>query len=196
MGGYHVGLTGGLASGKSTVAHLFAACGADIIDADAVVAELTAAGTVALTQLQQAVGDWVLTEDGAYNRALVRQKIFDDPALRQQIEAVLHPLVRERIREHLQAAAGPYAIAVIPLLFESEGWADYFQRIIVVECLPELQIERAQRRDGLQDAHKIIAAQLPAQQRRLHADDIIENNGDLLQLFDAVYRIHRRLCAG
>ncbi|MCH9758349.1 MAG: dephospho-CoA kinase [Proteobacteria bacterium] len=193
MSAYVVGLTGGLASGKSTVAHLFAACGVTVVDADAVVAELTAAGGVALPLLQQAVGDWVLTDKGEYNRPLVRQKIFTQPVLRAQIEAVLHPLATEILQQRLAAATSAYAVGVIPLLFESDSWVDYFHQVVVVDCDYSLQLQRANARDGKQDAADIIAVQLSAAERRQRADIVIENNEELPVLFNAVYALHQKL---
>ena len=196
MSAYQVGLTGGLASGKSTVAHLFAACGIEIVDADAVVGELTACGGEALPLLSAQVGDWVLTADGAYNRTAVREKIFHQTALKNKIEAVLHPLVRRYMQQRLAAAASPYVIGIIPLLFEDgDEWTQHFQRTIVVDCRYQVQLERANRRDSRQDAEHIIAAQMPAAERLRRADDVIDNNGTLPQLFIAVYRLHEQLLA-
>ena len=199
MSAYRVGLTGGLACGKSTVAEQLAAHGAYVCDADTIVGELTAAGGAALPLLQQAVGDWVVAADGSYDRAAVRERIFADSdagsALRRQIEAVLHPLVRQETKKRLEEATAPYGVAVIPLLFESDGWAGYFRRVVVVDCAREVQVARANARDKKQDAARIIAAQMDAAERRRRADEVLENNGDLPLLQSAVRALHERLLA-
>lgn len=174
---------------------MLAAHGVEVCDADAVVGALTAADGRALPLLRQAVGEWVVAADGGYDRRAVRERIFEDAALRRRVEAVLHPLVREDIRRRLAAAQSPYAVAMIPLLFESDGWADYFQRVVVVDCAREVQIARANARDKKQDAERIIAAQIAAEERRRRADELIENNGDEEELRRAVQQLHERLLA-
>lgn len=195
MSAYRVGLTGGLACGKSTVAEHLAACGAEVFDADAIVHALTARGSAALQQLRCALGDWILAPDGSYHRAAVREKIFTQPALRKEIEGILHPLVQQELRRRLHAAASPYAVAVIPLLFESGNWEGFFHHIVAVDCTHAAQVARAQQRDRTQDAERIIAVQLPAAERRRRADEVLENNGDLTQLAAAATALHQRLLA-
>lgn len=195
MSAYRVGLTGGIASGKSTAALFLAACGAAVQDADAVVEALTAPGGAALEALRREVGGWVLTPQGEYDRAAVRARIFSEAALRQKIEGVLHPLARQEMRVRLEAAGAAYAVGVIPLLFESGGWDGYFDAVVAVDCPREAQLARARARDGRDDAAHIIAAQLDAGERRRRADIVLENSGGYLALFAAAYRLHRRLRA-
>ena len=192
---YRVGLTGGIACGKSTVAEQLAGYGITVIDADAVVSELTAAGGFALPLLREQVGSWVIDSNGNYDRAAVRQQIFRRPALRRQIEAVLHPLVHQQMQQQIAAATGAYVLAVIPLLLESGDWRDYFQRVVVVDCSPECQQARVRQRDGRGDAGRIMQAQLTAAQRRRLADEVIDNNGDRDRLAVAVAGLHQRLLA-
>ena len=192
---YRVGLTGGLACGKSTAARHLRECGAEVFDADEIVRELTAKGGAALSELRAALGDWVLTADGAYNRPAVRARAFAEPQVREKIEAVLHPLVQQQMRARLHAAASPYAVAVIPLLFESGNWEGFFHHIVTVECPQEMQIARAAKRDGTQDARRIIAVQLPAAERRRRADEVLDNSGTPAELAAAAKALHQRLLA-
>ena len=187
-----VGLTGGLASGKSTAARAFAAADVTIVDADAVAAEITAADGAAVPALRRVLGDWAFDAAGVFRRDEVRRRVFADVAVRKRLEGVLHPLIRDVMRARLCAATSPYAIGVVPLLFESGGWANYFQRIVVVSCAPALQKTRAGLRDAAADATKIMATQFSAEERLKRADDIIDNNGDIAALEQAVAALHQQ----
>lgn len=188
-----VGLTGGIASGKSTVADLFQRRGVPVIDADRVAREVTLPHSEGLEAIIDAFGREVLTEDGELDRRGLRQRIFDQPELRTKLEAILHP----RIRRAMLAAAArlvtpPYVLFVIPLLFET-GQRDMVDRVLVIDCLEQLQIERSMQRDGIgeAEARSILAAQASREQRLAIADDLIVNTGDLARLEQQVDRLHR-----
>ena len=136
------------------------------------------------------MGDWAFAADGTLARAEVRRRVFSDAATRKLLEAALHPQIRACLRQRLQEATTPYAVGIVPLLFESGGWGVLFQRIAVVHCAPKLQRLRAARRDGAGDASAIMAAQLPGEERLRRADDIIDNGGDLPALAAAVAAMH------
>lgn len=188
-----VGLTGGIGSGKSTVCQLFTELGAPVIDADAIAHQLAAPGQAALGQLVTAFGSDILDQQGHLDRALLRKRIFRDEHLRKQLEAILHPLIRKRMREQLAAIEAPYVIVAIPLLFE-KGWQSEVDRILVVDADEALQLERAARRDGvsLQAVKKIMQSQVTRQHRRAAADDILQNDGGYSKLRGQVEELHKR----
>lgn len=194
------GLTGGLASGKSTASRLFAAEGAAVIDADEVGRELTAPGGAALPRLRKALGADMFDEGGDLRRAELRERAFSDPALRRRLEAALHPPIRREMLHRMRAAASlepPYVILSAPLLLESGMFAARCHRIAVVDCAVRVQIERARARDGVSAAHakRIIAAQMSRRDRLSHADDVIDNSGDKGALRKAVRALHRMYIA-
>ena len=189
---YCVGLTGGIGSGKSTVAAHFVRLGADLIDTDAIARELTAPGGAALPQLCAAFGQNILTADGALDRAAMRQRVFSDPAARQRLEAILHPRIRELALARSQASQAPYVLFDVPLLAESPTWQAHCARILVVDCPIELQINRVMARNGLPRAEveRILASQASRAQRLAIADDVIDNAGTLASLHAQVERLH------
>lgn len=191
-----VGLTGGIGSGKSTVAGLFAARGVTVIDADEISHELVAPGSAALREIVADFGRTVLAADGTLDRAALRQRVFDNPTERRRLEAILHPRVREEMRRRVLQAAGPYVLLVIPLLFES-GQRDLVDRVLVVDTETQAQIRRVQARSGLDDeaVRKILAAQIAPGERRARSDDVIENNADLAHLEREVARLHEKYMA-
>lgn len=186
-----VGLTGGIGSGKSTVAGLFAASGVTVVDADDIARELVAPGSAAYREIVAHFGDAVLSADGGLDRALLRERVFADPAERKRLEAILHPRVREEMERRALAARGPYVLLVIPLLFESDQ-IDLVDRILVVDADSQTQIRRVQARNGLgeEKIRRILAAQTGSAERRARADDVIENNADLAHLEREVARLH------
>lgn len=192
-GGFRVGLTGGIASGKSTVASLFAALGVPIIDADVVAREVVAVGTPLLARIATRLGAGVLARDGSLNRRAVRDLVFADPAARAALEALTHPAIREEVNRRAEAAKGPYSILAIPLLVE-KGSAYRIDRVLVVDCDESLQIRRLQARDGttLEQAQAILSAQATRGERLSAADDVIRNDGDLHALRDQVAALHAR----
>ncbi|MDR2219916.1 MAG: dephospho-CoA kinase [Methylobacillus sp.] len=190
-----VGLTGGIGSGKSEAARLFAAQGVTVIDTDAIAHELTAAGQPALTQLAAAFGAEVIAVDGSLNRAWLRKKAFSDRAAKQTLEDILHPLIHAEVATRLNANAdAPYRIIMVPLLFETGAYANLIDRSLVIDCDESLQISRAMARSKLTEAEvrAIMDTQCFREQRLALADDIIVNNGSLANLETQVREKHER----
>ncbi|GAA3895404.1 dephospho-CoA kinase [Halomonas cibimaris] len=199
-----IGLTGGIGSGKSTVARAFAACGAAWVDADDVAREIVAPGEPALAAIARRYGSGVLQPDGTLNRAALRERIFTEPAERAWLESVTHPRVRERLLAHLarleaDTARAPYVLLVSPLLFES-GQDALVKRCLVVDIPETMQIERTLSRDGSSPVQikAIMAAQLSRRERLSRGCDVIDNSADDAFMraqagaLDACYRILAR----
>jgi len=193
---YRVALTGGIACGKSTVTQLFAALGVSIVDTDLLAREVVAPGSALLPRIVGHFGDQVLQKDGSLDRAQLRERVFADPAERQWLESVTHPAIRELTDARCETATGPYVIVAIPLLVETQG-AKRFERVLVVDCEPELQLARLQARDGMTRAQatRMLAAQVSREQRLSVADDVIRNDGDIASLRDQVEKLHRQYLA-
>ncbi len=193
-----IGLTGGVASGKSTVAGMLTELGAVVIDADAIAREVVAAGTPGLDAVVAEFGEELLTEDGELDRPAMGRVVFHDDAARRRLEAIVHPLVFERYAEQ-EAAAPEGALVVhdIPLLVES-GRASEFDAVVVVDVPRELQVERMLRDRGwtLVDAEARIAAQATREQRLAVATHVIENTGTLEGLRARVAEVHAALTGG
>lgn len=190
-----VGLTGGIGSGKSTAARLFAELGADIIDTDVIAHELTATGQPTVAAIAERFGKECLTAEGALDRPALRQRVFNDKAAKTELEQLLHPLIRQAVRERLlQPTAASYRIVVVPLLFETGAYGDMIQRALVVDSPEELQIERAMARSRLSEAEvrAIMNAQLERQARLARADDVIVNDSDLEKLTKQVNQFHKK----
>jgi len=188
-----VALTGGIGSGKSTVAALFAALGVEVIDADAVSHALTAPGEPVVAEIARVFGGGLVDAAGALDRAALRRIVFADSRQRQRLEGLLHPRIRERMLAELATAAGPYALLVIPLLLET-GQTDLADRILVVDLPEPEQLRRVRLRSGLSDAEiqRILAAQVPRAVRLARADDVIDNAGPPEALGPQVEALHRR----
>src|SRR5262245_42965374 len=193
---YRVALTGGIASGKSTVANLFAARGASIVDTDLLAREVVAPGSPLLPRIAEHFGSLVLQKDGSLDRARLRELVFKNPAERQWLEGVTHPAIRELTDSRCETATGPYAIVAIPLLVETRG-THRFHRVLVVDCDPALQLARLQSRDGMtrEQAERMLAAQVSREQRLAVADDVIRNDGDIAALRDQVEKLHLQYSA-
>ncbi|MBY0576666.1 MAG: dephospho-CoA kinase [Gallionellaceae bacterium] len=190
-----VGLTGGIGSGKSTVAELFAKQGAGIVDTDAIAHCLTQAGGEAIPAIHAAFGGSYLMDDGALDRAKMRALIFSDSAAKQRLEGILHPLIREQAKAAMQQlSAKPYLILVVPLLPESQAFQQMVQRILVVDCGENTQVERVIRRSRMTEAEvrAIIARQTPRAERLQLADDVIRNTTTLESLNEQVAILHER----
>ncbi|MGM0542421.1 MAG: dephospho-CoA kinase [Pseudomonadota bacterium] len=190
-----VGLTGGIGSGKSTVARAFGERGIGWVDADDVAREVVAPGEPALADIRDRFGDRVITEDGSLDRAALRQIIFDAPEERHWLEQLTHPLIRERLVAalyHLQSGTSPYALLVSPLLFES-GQAALVERAIVVDVPTDMQLSRTLQRDGVSEANvrAILEAQMTREARLAKADDIIDNSLDIAHMQQQVARLDR-----
>lgn len=192
MSDYVVGLTGGIGSGKSTVADLFVAQGVPLVDTDAIAHELTAAGGAAMPALRDAFGPVIADAAGALDRAAMRRLVFADPLARSRLEGILHPLIRDLSAQRCRAAAAPYVILAVPLLVESGSYRERCQRILVVDCPEKLQIERVMARSGLsaEEAHAILAAQASREQRLAIADDVLVNDGERTILYPQVAALH------
>jgi dephospho-CoA kinase len=193
---YAVALTGGIGSGKSAVAERFAALGVTVVDADAISHALTAPGGTALDPIAAAFGAEVLSAATGLNRPLLRERVFADPAARRRLEAILHPMIRERMQAALAADQGPYALLAIPLLVET-GQTDLADRILVVDAAEAVRIARVGDRSGLtpEAARRIIASQASREARLAVADDVIDNNGALEALYPQVALLHERYLA-
>lgn len=191
-----IGLTGGIGSGKSTVARYFAELGVPIVDADVVARELVAPGSPALREIRAEFGDEVLRADGGLDRARLRELVFADAVRRRALEAILHPRVYAEMARRIAALAAPYCIAVVPLLLET-GRRDFVDRVLVVDAAEDVQRARAQRRDGAtaESVQAVMQSQLERSARRRAADDVIENHADLAALRQHVEALHRRYLA-
>ena len=198
MSRFVAAITGGIASGKSEVSRLFARLGIAVADADEIARSLVEPGQPALQEIVARFGADVLQPDGRLDRPALRRRIFDDESARRDLEAILHPRIRIALREACDAAVGPYAIAVIPLLAEGGGRIAYpwLARILVVDASREVQMQRLLRRDGVstEQAGRALAAQASREARLAIADDVIENSGGIaalapkVQALDALYR--------
>ena len=197
MSRYAIGLTGGIASGKSALGHHFEALGATLVDADVVAREVVEPGPV-LSAIAERFGMVILQPDGSLDRRALRELVFADEELRLALEAITHPAIRQRLQDRCQAAPGPYAVVAIPLLTEAGGRQAYpwLDRILLVDAPVELQRERLMARDGIDAAlaGRMIAAQASRAQRLAMADDVVTNDGDPAHLeasareLDARYR--------
>ncbi|MCQ4304953.1 dephospho-CoA kinase [Stutzerimonas frequens] len=186
-----LGLTGGIGSGKSAVAEQFASLGVHMVDADQAARWVVEPGRPALLQIAQHFGDVVLLPTGELNRAALRERIFADPAERQWLERLLHPLIRSEIADHLARADSPYAIMVSPLLIES-GQYRTVDRVLVVDVPEVLQIARTVARDQASEeqVRAILKVQAAREERLRHADDVLVNDRDLSWLRSEVERLH------
>ena len=190
-----IGLTGGIGSGKSTVAALFVGHGAGIVDTDAIAHRLTQAGGEAIEAIRTAFGDDYFTCDGALDRAKMRGLIFSDAAAKQRLERILHPLIRQHAKAQLQQLQGrPYILIVVPLLPESPAFRQLVQRVLVVDCDEDTQIARVIGRDKMTEAEvrTIIARQTPRAERLRLADEIIFNDAGMDNLGKQVSALHER----
>ena len=203
MSNFIVGLTGGIASGKSEVSHRFEALGIVVADADIAAREVVAQGSPVLAEIARRFGSDILLADGSLDRARLRQHVFADAEERRALEAITHPAIRARVREICDAAESPYAIAAIPLLTEVGGRAtyDWLDRILVVDAPEAVQHARLLRRDTIDAAlaDRMIQAQASRAQRLALADDVVVNDGhpDQLQVhIEALDLKYRELAAG
>ena len=188
-----VGLTGGIASGKSTVAAMFADLGVPIIDTDVIAREIVAPGQPALDEVRRRFGDNVVDAAGNLDRAALRRLIFADDAARRDLEAILHPRIGAETRKRSESARGPYQVIVVPLLTES-ALLDFVDRVLVVDCDEQRQIERLLARDAetKEQARRILAAQASRQDRLAIADDVISNDRELAYLREQVGRLDQQ----
>ena len=188
---FRVGLTGGIASGKSTVARLFGALGVPIIDTDQVARDVVEPGQPPLERLVERFGTSILTPDGHLDRPALRNIVFSDPRARADLEALTHPAIGAAVEARSATAGGPYQILVIPLLVE-KNLGSQLDRVLVVDCSEELQIRRLQARDGstLEQARAILNVQASRATRVKAAHDVITNEGEMSALRDQVAALH------
>ena len=190
---FRVGLTGGIASGKSVVADLFGELGVPVIDTDIIAREVVAPGQPALDEIRARFGDAMITADGNLDRGAMREAIFADEDARRDLEAILHPRIGAETRRQADAAEGAYQLIVVPLLVGSP-LADYVDRVLVVDCEEETQIDRLLARDAetREQAQRILAAQASREQRLAMADDVINNDHSLAHVRDQVEDLDRK----
>jgi dephospho-CoA kinase len=193
---YCIGLTGGIGSGKSTVADFFSVFGIAIIDADAIAHALTASGGRAIGPIRRCLGEELIAPDGALDRAATRRRVFTDASVRKQLEAILHPLVHEDLESALDteiAQNAPYVILAIPLFFETFAYRERTQRTLLVDCPVSTQFDRVSLRPGLTPdlVSSIIETQLSRAVRLQLADDVIWNGGSDSELRWKVAQFHQ-----
>jgi len=188
-----IGLTGGIGSGKSTVAEEFARLGAAIVDTDAIAHELTSPSGLAVPEIRKIFGDEAIGPDGAMDRKKMRDHVFARPEEKKKLEGLLHPLIREESQRRIAAAQGAYVVHVIPLLVESGDYRRRVDRVLVVDCPEEQQVARVRER-GLSDreARAILAAQASRAERLAAADDVIDNGGARDALLKQVAVLHQK----
>ena len=188
---FTVGLTGGIASGKSLVADRLASLGAAVVDTDVISREQTAAGMPALAEIGRQFGAELIRGDGTLDRAGLREQVFADPAARKRLEAILHPRIRKAAWERADRTAGSYLVMVVPLLVET-GFTEGIDRVLVIDAPRKLQVSRLRERDGFTRAQAlaILASQSNRRQRRAMADDVILNDGTRRRLIRKVDELH------
>lgn len=193
---YKVGLTGGIGSGKSTVAKFFADLGVPVIDMDIIAREIVRPGQATLQEIKSLFGHDICDSEDELDRKRLREIIFKDEVKRKQLESITHPRIRQRVDEIIQTLDAPYCIIVIPLLFESNR-QDNIDRILVVDTDVEQQIRHTMQRDNIDEDYvrKIIASQASRQTRLKYADDIIDNSGKFEDLSSQVSSLHEKYLA-
>lgn len=191
-GPFLVALTGGIASGKSAVADVFAGLGVPVLDTDQIARDIVAPGTPTLAKLVEVFGAEILDEKGQLDRKRMRERVFSDSGARARLEAITHPAIREELAARSARAGGPYQVHVIPLLVEGSRASDY-DRVLLVDCPEEEQVRRLIARDKItvEQAHAMLAAQATREQRLAVADDVIVNTGKIEDLKRFVETLHR-----
>lgn len=191
---YVVGLTGGIGSGKTTVADAFAALGVEVVDADCLAHQLSAAGQPGFAAVVAAFGRGVLQPSGELDRAALRRLVFADAAARARLETALHPLIEAELVRRVEGWHGPYGIVVVPLLLEHTGLRSRVNRVLVVDCTEAEQVRRVGARNGLtpSEVHAIMATQLDREQRLAAADDVVGNSGPADAIAPQVRMLDRR----
>jgi dephospho-CoA kinase len=188
-----IGLTGGIGSGKSTVAKLFENLGVPVYDTDAIAKELVQPGQSALQELTDKLGNDILTDNNELDRHALKQRIFENDEVRKLVEDILHPKIHQELLSKIKSCTAPYCIAVIPLLIE-KNWQDTIDRVLVVDVSQEAQVARATSRDKVSKnlILQIIQSQVSRETRLDNANDIINNNGDQQQLVNQVKELHEK----
>lgn len=188
-----IGLTGGIGSGKTTVSDIFSALGVPVIDMDLIARDVVVPGQPALEKIKSLFGDNICSEDGQLDRKALRKLIFNDEQKRKQLEEIIHPAIRQSVKNKLDQLSTAYCIIVIPLLFET-GQKDLIDRILVVDSNIEDQIERTKKRDHIEenDVRQIMGSQVDRQTRLNKADDIVHNTGDIASLTSQIEALHEK----
>ena len=191
---YRVGLTGGIGSGKSVVASLFAELGVTVIDTDLISHQLTQPGGVAIPAIRAEFGEDYINASNALDRVKMRQLVFSDATAKQRLENILHPLILAQTKLQAEPSTAPYVLLVIPLLFETTGYKHWLHRTVNVDCSEETQLARASMRGGIDEKtlRAIMAKQLPRSQRMKLADDYIQNDGTISELRPQVAQLHQQ----
>ena len=194
---FAVGLTGGIGCGKTTVANMFGALGATLIDTDDIAHALTAPGGAAMAALVAEFGPQFANADGALERTRMRNLVFSDAAAKKRLEAILHPRIRDAALAAAAVASGPYVIYVVPLLIESGTWRARVQRVLAIDCPETVQVARVMARNGLteEQVRAIMASQVTRAERLAAADDVVVNDGDLATLGPQITRLHAQYLA-
>lgn len=191
---YAIGVTGGIGCGKSSVAHLFAALGAAIIDTDEIAHRLTDIGQSTLTTIADVFGSNFIQANGHLDRSKMRRLVFSDPAAKTKLESILHPLIKQQVSAELGNCNADYALLIVPLLLETRNYDDLIQRILVVDCNEEQQIARTMARSNLslQEVQAIMHSQISRNKRLELADDILVNNLTLENLKPQIMQLHQK----
>ncbi|HZF21901.1 MAG TPA: dephospho-CoA kinase [Burkholderiales bacterium] len=191
---FAVGLTGGIGSGKSTVAELFAQLGAGVVDTDEIAHALTGPGQAPVHEIARRFGPRYVTAAGALDRARMRKLAFEDARAKKDLESILHPLIRREAERRVARSTAPYVIVVVPLLFESGAYKTLVRRVLVVDSDQEARIERVRRRNNLprEEILAIIASQVGQAEHLRRADDLIRNDGNVAALEPQVAALHRK----
>lgn len=194
MSHFVVGLSGGIGSGKSTVAELFVALGASLVDTDAIAHQLTASNGLAMPSIISTFGPGVVNTEGALDRDIMRRLVFSEPAARIRLESILHPMIRQISADRCTQAPTPYVILAVPLLVEAGSYRERCDRIVIVDCPETVQIARVMARNHLSEGEvrAILAAQSSREQRLVIADDVIDNAGELGNLYAKVAELHSK----
>jgi dephospho-CoA kinase len=189
-----IGVTGGIGSGKSSAAAIFGELGAEVIDTDEIAHALTAPGEPALVKIAAELGAHFIDGEGRLNRAMLRAKVFSDPSVRCSLEAILHPRIRSEVARRLALSMAPYCLIVVPLLLETGAYMKVIDRVLVIDCAEQRQVERTAERSRLSEAQvrAIMATQAPREVRLERADDVINNDGGMESLRAQVHALHRK----
>ena len=189
-----VGLTGGIGSGKSLVSDTFAGFSIVVVDTDVIAHELTGPNGAAIEAIRAAFGDDAISAQSSLDRNWMRNRVFNDPAERTRLEAILHPKIGQISRERVAAAESPYTILAVPLLIESGNWKKRVDRVVVVDCPVEIQIERVMKRSKLarEQVQAIINVQASREQRLAAADDVIDNSGSIAHAVEQTRALHEK----
>lgn len=189
-----IGLTGGIGSGKTTVSDIFAKLGANIIDTDVIAHDICAPNGIAISEIKNQFGNSYIQSDGAMDRTKMRHLVFNDVQAKQQLEAILHPLIRQQTELAAQNSKGLYNIFVIPLLLESKQWLGKLDRILVIDCTEETQIVRVMKRNGFsrEEVVSVMKNQVTRQERLKYADDLIHAEESIPHIRHQVEQLHQK----